>query len=121
MQRIDPIVRTIANLIKMRGGEFVMTVVTAGVYNPATSTVETTTDEYTVKAIVFDARESTSPGGLIKTGDKQVFIKADATIPAPDTGVGQFIYEGLPYDIVHVKHLNPSGSATMMYEIFVRR
>lgn len=121
MQPIDPIVRTIANLIRMRGGSSIMTVTTTGEYNPATSTVETTVDEYEIKTLVFDAKESTIPGGLIKTGDKQVFVKADNTIPKPDQATGQIIFEGFPYKIIHVKELNTAGTGAIMYEIFVRR
>lgn len=117
---IDPIARTIANLIRTRGGSFTMTNSTPGAYNYETSQVELVVQTYTVKAIVFEARESVIPNSLIHAGDKQVFVKADPLIPAPDAVTTQFIYKGKPHRIVWLKELNPSGVAPLMYELFVR-
>lgn len=117
---LDPIARTIANLIRTRGGEFTMTNRTSGAYNPATSSVSTVVETFTVRGIVFEARESTSANSLIRVGDKQVFIKADPQVPAPDAATGELVYKGKPHRIVWLKELNPSGSLPLMYELFIR-
>jgi len=117
---IDPIARTISNLIRLRGGSFTMTETKPGVYDPVTSLVSQTKKTYTVKGIVFEARQSVVPNSLIHAGDKQVFIKADPLLPVPDAVYGEFVYKGVPHRIVWLKELNPSGTNPLMYELIVR-
>lgn len=121
MQRIDPIVRTVANLIKHRGGQIGMVVTKAGVYDPETSSVSTQTMCYMPVGISLDAKESLATGSLIKVGDKQVFMKPDSNIPAPDQTSTELRIDGDNWKVYLVKPMNPSGSQVIYYEIYARR
>lgn len=116
----DPIHRTILNMIRYRGGESTLVYRTEGVYDPATSTVASTEEAFAIKTLVFEARESYAPNSLIRTGDQQMFVQADADLPAFDAANSSVIHNGKTYQIVWLKALNPSGKKVLMYELFVR-
>lgn len=117
---VDMIHRTILNMIRRRGGESTLVYRTEGVYDPATSTVISTEEEFTIKTLVFDARESYAPNSLIRVGDQQMFVRADPDLPAFDAANSSVIHNGKTYQIVWLKALNPSGTKVLMYELFVR-
>ncbi len=116
----DPIHRTIINLIRMRGGESTLIYRTEGVYDPATSTVASTEEEFTIKTLVFDAKESHAPNSRIRSGDQQMFVQADDNLPPFDAANSSVIHNGKTFQIVWLKALNPSGKKVLMYELFVR-
>jgi len=118
---IDPVVRTVANLIKLRGGPLKMSIATTGVYNPDTSTVDNVVVDYTVQALVLDAKESLAMGSLVKAGDKQVFIKPDPVNPKPEQGTTELTISGEVFKVYLVKPLNPSDSKVIYYEVYARR
>lgn len=117
---IDPIVRTIANLMRMRGGVATLVVKTAGVYDPATSKSVTIEDKYQITHITFNAKDSISPNSLIRTGDRQMFVKATGLFPAPEAATGTVILAGQTFKIVSANPLNPSGVSALMYELILR-
>lgn len=117
---IDPIARTIANLIRMRGGVATLVVKTAGVYDPATSKSITTEDSYDIKHITFNAKDSISPNSLIRSGDRQMFVQAEDSFPAPEAATGTVILNGQTFKIISANPLNPSGVKALMYELILR-
>jgi len=118
---IDPIVRTINNLMQLRGGPVDLVATTPGVYNPDTSQVDTQVVTVTVRGLVFDAKESVSPNSLIRAGDKQVFIQPQQDMPIPVPMSVELVYGGSRYSVVVVEELNPTGANVLLYELIVRR
>lgn len=120
---LDPIARTVMNMMRVRGGTSYLQVKVPPVYDPATSTTTSGIEEYEVRTIVFDylpkfSGEITTDGTMIKAGDKQVFMNP-ANIPKPKRG-DVVLLSGTKWTVVTVKDHNPSGSNSYLYELFVR-
>lgn len=121
---LDPIARTVMNMMRVRGGTSYLQVKVVPVYDPATSTASAGgVEEYEVRTIVFDylpkfSGETTADGTMIKAGDKQVFMNP-ANIPKPKRG-DVVLLSGTKWTVVTVKDHNPSGSNSYLYELFVR-
>lgn len=121
---LDPIARTVLNLMKTKGGISYLQIKTASVYDPATSTtLPGTLEEFETRTIALDyypkfAGETTTDGTLIKAGDKQIFMHP-AGVPKPKRG-DVVLHAGQKFTIVTVKDFNPSGANSYLYEIFAR-
>lgn len=120
----DPLVRTVGNMMARFGGNATLVKTVEGAYDPDTSLVSTTTTNYTIRVIGSDYIQKGSGftdymGGLVQTGDKQLFIKPDAALPAPlvDDVV---LFEGKKWRIIALKTHNPSGSSPYLYEAYMR-
>lgn len=126
MERIDPIVRTVANLMAIRGGTGLLTVQGASVYDPETATVQIKTVAVQARILVFDFilksyGDRMVAGGLVETGDKQVFVKAEDGVPYPTPNKSEIVIDDITYRVAVVKSHNPSGVKPIMYELYARR
>lgn len=98
---------------------------TTSVYDDATSENIVTEKRYSMQAMPFDyinknEGASTLGNTLIRSGDKQVFIKPNKFVkdinPAADTlQLGTKVFR-----IVTVKEINPTMCDVLYYELFVR-
>ncbi len=126
MGNLNPIVRTINNILTRYGGTCIVTILTDdGGYNFDTSTAIINKTDYTVQMIAFDYIQrmqgtGSEPNTLIRSGDKQVFVKQIAGMPMPNPATDSVIYNGKKYNIVTIKDLNPSGVSSFVLEMFIR-
>ncbi len=123
MQQFDPFIRTVLNMMTRFGGDFIMSAPDVSSYDVSTSTATVTPVQHTVRAIIMDyvpKLEGVGNGSLIQSGDKQVFMKPDDAIPAPDPLINTLLINGVKYRIVTIKELNPSGTKVVLYEMYVR-
>lgn len=122
---IDPIVRTVMNLMRQFGGDMELTTeMGEPVYDPTTSTVELQERAWTVRAIVFDylpkhAGVGLETNSLIRAGDKQVWIMP-GDFPGPEAKKSSVIIKGVKYTIQVIKELDPTGSNVIVYECYAR-
>lgn len=121
MQKIDPIVRAVLNLLKTRGGPVSMVVNKAGVYNPETSSTDVVVKTFTPLALVQDAKVTLASQALVKEGDKQIFIRPDEGTPKPTPGETEFKIQGEYLRVYLVREVNPSGTDVIYYEVFARK
>lgn len=126
MGNLDPIVRTINNILTRYGGTCIVTInIDDGEYDYATSTAVISKTDYTVQMIAFDYIQRMQGIGsetntLIRSGDKQLFIKQTAGMPLPNPATDSVIYNGTRFNIITVKDVNPSGASSFVLEVFVR-
>lgn len=126
MLPIDPIVRTVVNTMRTRGGDATLVLPDGEpVYNPATSTATSPETSYTIRVLVFDYIQknmgmNTDAGGLIQSGDKQMFVQPQSTLPKMRPRVGHVLYQGMKFDIITAKEVNPSGGNVILHELFIR-
>lgn len=95
------------------------------VYDPNTSENVVTEKHYTMKAIPFDYLNkfqgvSTQTDTLIKTGDKQVYLKPTPLVVSIDPSADRLQIGSVIYKIVTVKEVNPTLTNPIYYELFVR-
>jgi hypothetical protein len=98
---------------------------TTSVYDPLTSENTQTEKRYVVKAMPFDYINkfqgvTTQDSTLIKTGDKQVFVKPIPQITDIDPSADKIQIGNTIYKIVTVKVVNPTLNLPLYYELFVR-
>jgi hypothetical protein len=123
---IDPLTRTVMNIIRQFGGTATMVVKTGeDTYDPETSTTIPGETQLPIKMVAQDYIQKTNglmtqTGGLIQTGDKQFFIQADAGVPPPRPGVDAILFEGRKWTVLTLKDYNPSGSKSYCYEVYAR-
>lgn len=124
---LDPIIRTISNMMSRFGGTSTLTVTTSeSSYDYDTSTSEEVVTDYPVQSIAFDYIQKKDGIGsgegntLIRSGDKQIFIKPYPSLPLPNPRTDNVTYKGTVYTIVTVKDYNPSGVQSVLYELFIR-
>lgn len=121
---IDPLARTVLQMMSRFGGDAELIAHGESVYDPETSTVVASEERKQVRVMVFDYLPKTSGVGvgdmLIQAGDKQVFLKPSNDIPAPKARVQNLMLKGTKYNIIMVKEVNPSGTNVLLYELFVR-
>lgn len=124
MAAFDPFIRTVSDMMRRFGGNGVLEVTKGGVYNPETSSVEPQVIEYAMRAMIFDYVPRMDGAGvenksLIRNGDKQMFVKTDPELPAPEAN-DRITFGGITYAVIVAKELNPSGSAPIYYELYLR-
>jgi hypothetical protein len=124
---LDPLTNTVLNLMKRFGGDATL-VVDSGdtTYDPETSTTVPSVKKYPVRVLTQDYIQKGSglvaqAGGLIQTGDKQIFIRADDGIPAPRPEVDYLLVQGVRWGVKVLKDHNPSGTKSYLFEVFARR
>ena len=105
---------------------------TQGDYNPATGEASETTVEIPVKAIQLDLPltrngASTISGTAIQDGDKQVFVQPpqkteEYALPIIiDVASDKINLNGVLWNIVTFKEINPTGLNQILIELYVRR
>jgi hypothetical protein len=107
------------------GGTCVVSIITEGPYDLETSTVPIIRSDYTCKSIAFDYLQRMQGIGfetntLVRSGDKQIFVKMVDGMPLPTPGTDSITYMGKKMNIVTVKDYNPSGNYSYVLEIFAR-
>lgn len=126
MLPIDPVARTVMNLMRTRGGAATIVIPDGEpTYNPETSTVIATETYYPVRVLVFDYIQKTQGATvqgstLIQTGDKQMFVQPTDDLPEPKARTSRVVFKGVNYDVITVKALDPSGTNVLLYELFIR-
>lgn len=126
MNILDPVYRTVLQMMAARGGDG--TLIAKGIpeYDPTTSSATSTDINYPVRVLVFDyiqkqAGLATENNSLIRTGDKQVFIKPYEGLPSPTAKDFTLVLKEVPYSVITVKEVNPSNANVYLYELFVRQ
>ena len=123
-QVLDPVSKTALNMLTKYGGYSTLVSNTYSSYDDSTSIAAKVTKKYQVKTLAFDyltkhSGSTADANSLIRAGDKQIFL-LPSVAPAPVAVVDSLIHNGRVYNIVFVKDLNPSGSKSILYELFVR-
>ena len=121
---VDPIVKTVTDMMKRRGGDAQFVSSGVPIYDPVTSAAVSTEVIYPVRALVFDyVQKSLGMGvqgdSLVRSGDKQVFIKPSG-FPRPIAKVDSFMYQGSRFSVIVAKEINPSGDNVLLHELHVR-
>ena len=98
---------------------------TTSVYVPETSENIVTEKRYTMQAIPLDYINknegvSTNAQTLIRSGDKQVFIKPSKYVTDIDPSADMLQMGSKVYKIITVKEMNTTLSDVLYYELFVR-
>lgn len=98
---------------------------TTSTYNPATSESIVTESRFTMQAIPFDyinkfQGASQQTGTLIRSGDKQVFLKPIPSVIDIDPTADKLQIGSKVYDIITVKECNPTLTDSLYWELFVR-
>lgn len=98
---------------------------TTSVYVPETSENIVTEKRYTMQAIPLDYINKNEGVGtnaqtLIRSGDKQVFIKPSRYVTDIDPSADMLQMGSKIYKIITVKEMNPTLSDVLYYELFVR-
>lgn len=124
---LDPLVRTVLNLISRYGGDATLVVDSGGsTYDPETSSTTPSVTEYPIRLIAQDYIQkasgiTTKSGGLIQTGDKQFWILPQDGVPPPRPDVDYIIFEGVKWTAKTLKDFNPSGTMSYVYEVYARQ
>lgn len=122
---LDPLTRTVMNIIRQFGGPATLIVKTGeDTYDFETSTAVPLEVQYPIKMVAQDYIQKTNglmtqSGTLIQTGDKQFFIQSDG-VPAPRPGVDSIMFEGRRWTVLTLKDYNPSGVKSYCYEVYAR-
>lgn len=124
MSAFNPFLRVVSDMMRRFGGDGTMLKISGGVYDPITSTMSSAESEYPIRAMLFDYVPRLDGSGLeksslIRNGDKQLFIKPDEGMPAPEPH-DKITFGGITYSVIVVKALDPSGSQPIYYELFLR-
>ena len=105
------------------GKTLVYTVMTDGVYDPATGTATPSETTYTIKAVVEDySYRSAGAGfqaGLIRDGDKQITIAAQGLLFIPKAG-DKINVDGTIYTALNLKSTY-SGEQIALYVVHGRQ
>jgi hypothetical protein len=94
-------------------------------YDETTSENTQVEKKYETKAMIFDYIKkneglSTESQTLIKTGDKQVFLKPSRFFSEIDSSKDRLQVGSKIYKIITVKDFNPNLSNCLYYELYVR-
>jgi hypothetical protein len=94
-------------------------------YNAATSENVQTEKKYETKTIPFDyinkfQGATKEPNTLIRSGDKQVWLKPSKYFSDIDPSKDKLQMGNRVYEIVTVKECNPTLNNCLYYELFVR-
>lgn len=95
------------------------------VYDASTSENVQTEKKYETKAMVFDyirkfEGSTTEADTLIRTGDKQVYLKTSKYFSDIDASKDKLQIGNKIYSIVAVKDFNPNYKNCIYYELYVR-
>lgn len=122
---------TVLELVTEFGGPAIYTKTTLGPYNPATGLSTPTVFNIPITLAIFDLNRpnngvGTKLGSEIQQGDKEVYIvppakQGQTDIMPIDTVNDNILLNGLTYSIVTAKEINPSGTDTLMYVLYLRR
>jgi hypothetical protein len=125
--------RTVASMMSKFGTTAYVSVAVSEEYDPATSENTVSYQDYLVNIMVFDyvrksEGEGTEQNTLIKTGDKQVYVrppqKTEVGLSLPHLNANKDLLKigDKLYKIVTVKQLNPSlaQDSCVLYELYVR-
>ncbi len=123
---LDPIIRTVFNMMRQFGGTSTFTVSIEGPYDYETSTAPVIHVDYTVQTLCFDYLQKkdgigTETSALIQNGDKQMFIRPKEGVPFPIPRSDTVTYKGEKFNIVTAKDINPSGNLSVLWEIYLRK
>lgn len=125
MAILNGIVKTIDNIINLYGGTCTIRSTSGEVYDPETSTTALEFTDYNVKMVAFDYLQRLSGTGaetnsLVRTGDKQLYVKLLNDQPMPNPVTDSVIYKGIRHNIITIKDTNPSGNYSYILELFIR-
>lgn len=126
MTPLDPIIRTVFNIMRQFGGTSTLIVNAGDSYNYETSETTPTLVEYEVQTIAFDYLQKkdgigTESNTIVQRGDKQMFIRPKDGVPFPDPRADTITYKGEKFNIVTVKDINPSGNLSVLWEAYLRK
>lgn len=98
---------------------------TDGGYNQNTSEQIQILTEYPVRTIPFDyinkfQGSTTLDNTLIRTGDKQVYVKPSQYVTSINPESDKLRMNGIVYKIITMKEVNPTLDNVLYYELFVR-
>ena len=101
-----------------KGRDVVYSLVTDGVYDPATNTrTAGAPTEATIKAVVSDVSIKQVDGALTLLGDKMLLVAGDAIAPE----LSARIVDGADtYKVVHVEEVK-AGDTAVLYKIQIRK
>lgn len=117
---LDATARPLAlKLINKYGATITYTTVTAGSYNPATSTATPSEASASVKAVVETYSGVTFFSNLITAGDKKLTVPASSFAAEPKPG-DKITLDSLVYTVIAVKQIF-SGALAAIYEIAARK
>ncbi len=100
-------------------------------YDPITQDITSVEERTTIQCIVLDYTLQSNGytlknGTLIQAGDKQVFVRPPKSVGAPnnftiDPAKDKIVIEGVQYNIVTFKQVNPTmGGDALLYEFCLR-
>lgn len=123
---------TVLAFLQDYGNTFTLVKPGAEAYDPATATVTQVNEEIPVQGILMDLTLqsnglSAKYGTLVQAGDKEVYLrpphKTDPLIsPVEITPtIDKIVAEGIVYNIVTMKELNPTGTNPVLYTLYLRR
>jgi hypothetical protein len=121
----DDITAEVLDILNECGGPATFISRSTGTYDPATGTSPVVDTPYTVQMVAFDflqKRDGDSGQGntLLKSGDKEIYMASKILLPRPNPKTDSIVYTGRKYSIITVKELNPSGIASVVYQLFIR-
>ena len=117
----DSMADTAQDLLSDYGKDLVLTRIVPGAYNPTTGIPGAPTPTtYTVKALVtnFNDYRVANSGGLIKTGDRRIFVAAKNLPIFPDPATDSVTLDGVTWKVVNA---TKPVDAQVIYELQVRR
>lgn len=125
MNSFSPFYDVVKTFMGLYGGDSVLIHVGDSVYDPNTSTQTNVEDLYNVRTLAFDYVSkfdgfTTHPNSLIKTGDKQIFMKPLDFAPDPRVDVDFIEAGGVRRRIISCKKLSPDNSNVLLFELFTR-
>lgn len=118
-------------LVREFGGSGTYVKTTLGAYDPTTATAASSVISIPLIVAMFDLNNpqngyGTKPGTALQAGDKETYIlpptkQGQADILPLDTVNDRIVVNGISYNIVTMKEVNPSGSDPLLYIFYLRR
>lgn len=117
---------TAIELVTEFGSNSVYTNYSAGSYDPATSKVTHTSTAQTTKAVLLDLTLQSNGlslkyGTEILAGDKEAYVLPPATPVSINPGKDTLTIGGIQYTVVTFKEINPTGSKSIVWFLYLRR
>lgn len=121
----DDIVFCVTDILGEYGGPAQFISRSNGPYDPTVGTAPIVDTTYNVRMVAFDflQKKDGDQGGensLLKSGDKEVYMSSSVLLPRPNPKTDSIIYTGRKYSIITIKELNPSGTLSIVYQLFIR-
>jgi hypothetical protein len=105
--------------------------ISEGTYNPSTGSTSPTSTTIPVDAILMDLTLksnglSVKYDTLVQAGDKEAYVRPPQTDVVPTNLVvnpasDRIVIAGVEYKIVTFKELNPTGTAPILFSLYLRR